>query len=100
MDSDKAANLFKICIHAERDFKNENHPSLVRRALKKQHKLYWIVVNDLRKEQEKGNLRLNRIERIAFELVKTALTGRSGYTIDELYETIHQYRKSVKECCR
>jgi hypothetical protein len=93
IDSDKASKLFKLCVKAERDFRNENRPLLARKAVKMQHKLYWIVANDVRKEDEKGDNHLRKIERMGFELVKRALTGRLGMTIDELHNTVNLFRK-------
>ncbi|MCO7128433.1 hypothetical protein NIE88_22175, partial [Sporolactobacillus shoreicorticis] len=70
MDSDKVTHLFQLCVKAETDFRNESRPKLARKAAKLQHKLYWITVNELRKEDEKGNAQLTGIERKCFLIIK------------------------------
>ncbi|MFD2696346.1 hypothetical protein ACFSUE_22395 [Sporolactobacillus shoreicorticis] len=100
MDSDKVTRLFNLCVKAETDFRNENRPKLARKAAKLQHKLYWITVNELRKEDEKGSAQLTGMERKCFLIIKHALTGKLGMTIDELHHVVdlfHIKRSEIRK---
>lgn len=93
MDSDKAVKLFRMCIKAEQDFRNESRPTLIRKAIKKQHEFYWVSINDLRKKEEKSDCHLKPIEILAFKILKLELTGRLGIELDEEKHRVNLFNK-------
>lgn len=96
MNVDKAVRLFKLCVHAELDFKQMQRPSLVRRAIRKQHQLYCFVVKDVSKDYQDSPFKVGKIERLAYEIIKLDLTGRLEVSIDDDRKTVHLSQKRKK----
>lgn len=93
MNTDKAVHLFKLCVRAELDFKQAQRPSLVRRAIRKQHQLYCVITKDTWDQKE---FKVGRMERFCYELIKSVLIKRLDITFDDIERVLlSRTRKKV-----